>query len=344
VRAEMSIDKEKMDSIFKPLKKSLPVAILVQYSPDPDCIGAAAGFSLLLKEVYGLKSNIFHHGKVSHPQNKSMKNILHISMKDGSEFSRKKTSATVVLDTDLTSTGFLSDELTSVDVRIDHHSMDRDNEPQLEDIRPVGSTCSIVWEYLSEFGISLEGHADTATAMLLGIKTDTVDFTSASTSELDITAHRSLLSFVNQDSLARVTNFQLPVILFELEALAFAKKDIRGTKLVSFIGDVKETNRDVIPTIADRFVRMEGISTAVIMGMIDSNIVASIRSTDNQVDVADLCERVFGKDYSGAKEGCGGAKVPLGPVYEMLSGVNTKGSVVDEVVLNYTVRIFEEEI
>lgn len=339
----MSVDKDKMDEIFKPLKKGSSVAILVQHSPDPDCIGAAAGFAVLLEEIYGLKSNIFHYGKVSHPQNRSMKNVLHITMKDGEEFDPDKAVATVVLDTDLTSTGFLSDKLKSVDVRIDHHSMDRDVEPRLEDVRNVGSTCAIVWEYLQEFGVSLEEHADTATAMLLGIKTDTLDFTSSNTSDLDMAAHRSLLDNVDRVSLARLTNFELPKILFELEAKAFADKEVLNTKLVSFVGEIKGSSRDIIPTIADRFVRMEGISTAVIMGIVDGCLIASVRSSDTVIDVADLCAKVFGKEHSGAKDGSGGAKVPLGSVYKMIVNEETKEMVLKDVVKTYLDKIFEEE-
>lgn len=338
----MSVDKEGLNSVFEGLDKNSSVAILVQHSPDPDCIGAAAGFALLLKEVYGLKSSIFHHGEVSHPQNRSMKNVLHIAMKSGKNFNPDKVAATVVLDTDLASTGFHSEKLESVDVRIDHHSMDRDIEPKFEDVRPVGSTCSIIWEYLKEFDVSLEDYADTATAMLLGIKTDTLDFTSSNTADLDMTAYRNLLSFVNQDSLARVTNFPLPEALFGLEAQAFAEKQKSGTKLVSFVGELKEGQRDFIPAIADRFVRMEGIDTVVIMGVIDQNIIASVRSNDTQIDVADLCAKVFGEQHSGAKEGCGGARVPLGPIYSMLNSKNTKENVIEEVVKTYCERIFEE--
>lgn len=339
----MSVDKEALDSVFKPLKKNQSVAILVQHSPDPDCIGAAAGFALLLEKVYGLKSNTFHFGKVSHPQNRSMKNILHIALKDGSEFKPEKAAATVVLDTDLAGTGFKSEKLQSVDVRIDHHSMDRDKEPKYEDVRPVGSTCSMVWEYLKEFGVKLEEHGDTATAMLLGIKTDTLDFTSSNTSDIDMAAYRALLPCVNQESLARVTNFTLPVALFEMEAEAFEKRETNNTKLVSFIGELKEVNRDIIPTIADRFVRMEGVDTAIIMGLIDSHIVASVRSNNSQIDVIDFCAKVFGKDYSGAKEGCGGARVPLGALYDMLSSDDVKKTVIEEVVTTFKNRIFEEE-
>ena len=175
----MSVDKNKMDAIFANLDKDSTVGILVQRSPDPDCLGAASGFAALLKQVYGLGSKIYHFGEISHPQNKSMKNILHISLQDGSDFNIDEVSATVVLDTDLESTGFKTDSFVKTDVRIDHHALDREEEPTLLDVRPVGATCSIIWDYLNEFNVSLEEYSDVATAMILGIKTDTLDYYSS---------------------------------------------------------------------------------------------------------------------------------------------------------------------
>lgn len=346
----MALDKTKFDSVFdfktededdennKENDKS--VAILVQHSPDPDCLGAAAGMEVLLKERYGLLTDIFHYGEVSHPQNKSMKNILHISLKNGTDFDPSNHCATVVLDTDLSSTGFKSKSFKKVDVRIDHHSMDRDDEPRYSDVRSVGSTCSIIWEYLQEFEVDLSKYQDACTAMVLGIKTDTLDFTGSNTEELDMEAYRNLLPYVDKSALAKVSKFPLPKQVFEAEMQAYQAKIIRGTVLTTFIGQITEHDRDVIATIADRFARMEGISTVVVMAVVDLDLHASIRSDDSRVEVADLCRKVFGKDYSGAKEGSGGARVPLGKGFEMIKDEDTRKTVMNEIVSNISDSVF----
>lgn len=336
----MCINKDKLNGIFKELDAESMVGLLVHPTPDPDCLGAATGLAVLLKEVYGLSSKIFHFGEVSHPQNKSMKNILHIndSLVDGAEFDAKEVSAIVLLDTDLTNSGF---DVEKVDLRIDHHNGDRDDPPELSDIRAVGSTCSIVWDYLQAFEISLSDYSDAATAMVLGIKTDTLDFTRASTAELDMEAYRGLLPFVDKSKLAKVTQFPLPKVVFETEAKAFKNKEVLNTALVTFIGEITAHNRDVIPTIADRFVRMDGISTAVILGIINNCIVASVRSDDQRVTVADFCTEVFGKANGGGKEGAGGAKVPLGLAYELLEDKEAKETIMREIVSGLTSKIFE---
>jgi nanoRNase/pAp phosphatase (c-di-AMP/oligoRNAs hydrolase) len=336
----MAVDKDKLNKIFENLDKDSVVGLLVQQSPDPDCLGAASGFAVLLKEVFGLSSKIYHKGEVSHPQNKSMKNVLHISLEDGAEFDPDNIAATVVLDTDLTSTGF-GDKLEKADVRIDHHSMDREEEPTLLDVRMVGSTCSIVWDYLNEYDVNLDDYSDAATAMILGIKTDTLDFTSSNSSELDMEAYRSLLPYVNKEALARVTNFPLPREVFELEALAYKNKVERGTTLVSFVGELTDHSRDVISTISDRFARMAGINTVVIMAIINDHLQASIRSDDARVDVNDLCVKVFSKKYAGAKEGAGGARLPLSNSFLYINNKEVKDKIVEEIVETFTSKVFK---
>lgn len=337
----MSIDKDKMNEIFEGLDKESTVGILIHPAPDPDCMGAAAGFSLLLKEVYGLSSKIYHFGEISHPQNKSMKNILKISLEDGNDFDSDNVSATVVLDTDLHNTGFKSAKLSAADVRIDHHpDLDRDNPPKMKDVRTCGSTCAIVWDYLREFGISLENHPDEATSLVIGIKTDTLDFTNTTTDELDMEAFRLLLPFVDKVSLARVTQFPLPKIIFETEAKAFKNKEIINTTLISFIGETTAHNRDAIPAIADRFARMDGINTSIVLGIIDNSIVVSLRSADARVDVTQLCATVFGKGNGGGKPGAAAAKMPLGIAYELIQDKDAKELMMKEIVSGIRSKIF----
>jgi nanoRNase/pAp phosphatase (c-di-AMP/oligoRNAs hydrolase) len=339
----MSIDRDKMDEIFGGLDKDSIVGILVQQSPDPDCLGAASGFAILLKQIYGLSSKIYHFGEISHPQNKSMKNILHITLQDGNDFNADDVSATVVLDTDLESTGFKSDNLTKVDVRIDHHAMDRDEEPTLKDVRTVGATCSIIWDYLNEYEIDMDDHSEIATALILGIKTDTLDFTSANASDLDMEAYRALLPYVNKEALAKVTKFPLPKEVFELEALAYKNRSERNTILVSFIGELGPHSRDMISTIADRFARMAGINTVVIMAIIENHLQASIRSDDARVDVNDLCVKVFGKKFAGSKPegGAGGARLPLDMSFQYINKKDVKEKIVEEIISTFENKVFE---
>lgn len=339
----MNINKDAIEKIFSISysdKNISPVCILIQPSPDPDCLGAAAGWAVLMKDAFDLESEIYHYGEVSHPQNKSMKNVLRIPLNEGEEFNHNNAFRTVVLDTDLHNSGFKCDDLQKVDVRIDHHSMDRDDEPTHKDVRSVGSTCAMVWEYLEAFNVDLSKYSDAATALILGIKTDTLDFTSVTTSELDMEAYRALLPYADKQALAKVTNFPLPKEVFELEAKAYSARSERNTTLVSFVGVLSPHSRDSISTIADRFSRMAGITTVVIMAVIDSHLQASVRSDDSRVDVHDLCIKVFGKKYAGAKEGSGGAKLPILKQLEYITDKEIRDLVISQIVKTFENKVF----
>ncbi|MFA5024189.1 MAG: DHH family phosphoesterase [Patescibacteria group bacterium] len=335
----MLINKEELNQIFGSLDKDKCVAILTHTFPDPDAMGAAAGFSALLKEVYGLNSKIFHFGAITHPQNKSLKNILHIAVEDAKNFDNKNISATVVLDTDLTGSG-LKNKVDKVAVRLDHHDMDRDCAATFSDVRVIGSCCSIVWQYLLAFGIDMKKHPEVATALVLGIETDTSYFTSENTTNEDIDAFRELLFFADKGLMARINKYPLPKYYFEIESKAFKDKEQKNTSLVSFLGDVS-SHRDIIATVADRFIRIDGIETVMIMGIVDNSIVASIRTEDSRVEINDIISRIFGKENGGGKGYSGGATFPLGAGIAMVADKKIRESAINEIVNGFKQKLFE---
>ena len=333
--------RKKLDKIFKELDVELPVFILTHTHPDPDAMASAVGMSVLLKVAYGLTSKIYHLGEVSHPQNRSMRNILHVTLHDGREIDDDNFSAIVVVDTDLEGTGMKSEKICKADLRVDHHNMDRSNGAKVSDVRSVGSSSGIVAEYLKEYNVDLSEHSDCATSLVLGIKSDTNDFTGLDTSELDMESYRFLLPYVNKESLSKVIQYTLPKVVFEMEAKAFAEKEIKNTTLVSFLGDIKSINRDVLSTVADRLIRMDAITTVVILGVIDGFVVASIRSFDSRVNVNDLAVAVFGKENAGGKDFAGGARLPLGQAFDLLTDEETINKVKNEVINKIKEKIFD---
>lgn len=336
----MSIDLEQFSQIINGYEKENPAVILLQRSPDPDAMGSAAGMKLLLEKKFELDAKIYYFGEISHPQNKSMKNVLHISMEEGGDLDTEEIGPIIVVDADLIGTGFKKiKKIQQVDIRIDHHATDR-NGAFYTDVRPVGACCSIVWDYLRTFGINIEENEEVATALVIGIETDTLHFTSGTTTDLDYEAYRHLLPHIDRAALAKVNRFTLPKIQFDKEKMALENLQINNSIATSFIGEINEHNRDIISTIADRFSRMETVSTVVIMGVIENHLVASVRSEDTRHDVHTLCTKAFGKDFSGAKEGSGGARVPLGVGFDLLEG-EFKQEAIEKAIEGFRVKILE---
>jgi len=337
----MSVNKEKMNEIFGNLNKKNPVAILQHKYPDPDSLGSAAGFAILLKEVYGLNSKIFYEGGISHPQNKTLKNILHIQLEDAKNFNSNKSSAIVILDSDLTNTG-LKDRIDSVNVIIDHHSNDRDTiMPVLLDIRLIGSTSTIIYEYLKAFDIKLEEHMDVIISLIFGIKTDTLDFTSENTTTEDIDAFRLLLPMADKTLMSKINKYPLSEAYFDIQSRAVKDKEQKGTALVSYIGDVGINHRDTIATMADLLIRLDSVETAMVLGLVENSLVISLRNDDTRIELNEVIAKIFGKDKGGSKGGySGGATFDLGPI-AMISDKKVREAAINEIVNSFKKKLFE---
>ncbi len=302
----------------KEMKRGDKVAIFTQDNPDPDAIGSAFGLSWLLKKLNpGLSVVIFYGGEISHPQNRTFVNLLNIQMrrvdnaKDYDEFHLK-------IFVDVASSGQKNLQSVTVqpDIIIDHHEDNPEGDYILKDIRVMGATATMICEYLLKSGLQLneesEEDVNVATALLFAIENDTGNLVSENTRQLDIDCFLYLLKRVDINIITNVRNYPIPRYFFELEEIANQNKKIVGSVLVTGLEFLKPDRRDALPYIADKFLRMEGIETVVVFGIIDDYLVASLRTTNKSISLNSICHSIFGESYSGAKTGSGGARVPLG--------------------------------
>lgn len=290
------------------------VAIITQFTPDPDAIGSALGLQWILETKYGLLSSVFCGGDVSHPQNHTALNVLDVRLYGVNDFDVHEYDTVVVVDTVPQNTGFedIVDEFHAV---FDHHKFDI--ELELTDIRNNGSCCSIIWDYLDHFGVDYESERGivVATALLFGLRNDTDDLLSEDTSELDMKAHSNLMSKIDHKKLQDIIRFPYPSYQYDLKAQAFGNKVVHDSVLISSLGIISSKRRDALPIIADEFIRMEGVETVIVFAIIEDRVEASVRSRNASINVHDFCQRIFGENYAGGKHGAGGAKVPLGFLY-----------------------------
>lgn len=290
------------------------VAIIIHNAPDPDAIGSARALQWLLAKKHALVSNIYYDGDISHPQNKTMVNILDIRLHKTEEINDE---FNIQICLDCTEKNSASENPNLV---IDHHRVTSNAE--LSWIEPIGSTSTLIWELIKELQIEFEEEIDqdVATALFLGIRIDTQDMISENTTDKDFDAFKELANFVNRKKLAGIIDYPLPSYFFEAEREInkvdhegnFVNQKSKGSCLVGCIGITTAAKRDAIPMLADKVVRMEGIETAVVFGIVSDNLVASIRSANTSLDVNGFAKAVFGKQHGGGKMGSAGATVPLG--------------------------------
>ena len=285
------------------------VAIFTHQTPDPDALGAAVGVKWILKKQVNVEADIFYTGEISHPQNKTMVNILGIQTNKiidvDKDYDRNKYALAIAVDT-------TTDVPISVDYVIDHH---RNKETKAEYIiDPVGATCTIICEMIEQSGMVFDDDIDqcVATALLLGIKVDTDELVSETTTDRDYKASQYLSAFVDRGKLSKITRYPLPGYILACEKVMYSAENNIALQAgyVGFVGSISATQRDVIPYLADKMIRVDGIDTSIVFAIVNgSRIEGSVRSTNSAIDVNDLCRELFN---GGGKLGSGAGRVNLG--------------------------------
>lgn len=304
------LKKEFIDGNFK------KVAIVTHDNPDPDCISSAMGMIRLLcawnKDV---ECKIIYSGEISHPQNRTMVNVLSISLVRMSDVENIKEDFNAFIVVDSIPERCLPEEIECL-AAIDHHRVET-KRSKISDIRTVGATASIIWEYLKteeiEFKVGDDADEILATALVVGIKTDTSNFVGENVTDLDFEAFKYLLDFANRRQLSAIDNYPIPPYHFELRSQLDQEENVKidNGVFVGGIGYVSPSKRDVLPSMADERARVEGIDTAFVFAIVGDNIEVSVRSGGLAVDVNSLCQKIFGRQYAGGKMGAGAAKIPL---------------------------------
>lgn len=316
------------------------LGIVLQHTPDPDAIGSALALAWILDDRFGVEADIYYSGEISHPQNQTAINVLDIALLPHTAFDPARYEALVTVDTVPQNTGFLG-TLRWIAV-FDHHQFEPD--VPFADIRNCGACASILWEYLHHFEMDLASERGglVATALLLGIVSDTQNLLTENVTSLDLRAHAALMPHVDRKRFREIVNHPLPPYLFELRALAAKNMISKASILTSYLGILSDKRRDALPIIADEFLRMEGVETVVVFAMVGGSVQASVRSCNASVNVHQFCQRVFGAEHSGGKHGFGGARVPIGFLFSAEDDADDKEKLSEFLRHTLTKRIFRQ--
>lgn len=295
------------------LKDLAPSAlrIYIQDNPDPDAMASALALAFLWKSKRqgGETVEIFCGGQVSHPQNTAMVNLLGIELRK----TEPETTTPVIralVDVATSGKGALRAFNVKPEIIIDHHRDNPDGEYLWKQIVPCGACSSILTRHIME--AELECPPLLAAALLVGLRTDTLELLSQTTNSMDYEAHSYLLARADKPILSQIMNYSFPQAFVRHKTKAFNEMKIRDGILTSSVGMVSSAHRDIIPIVADELLRIEGVETVVIHGVVKSTLQVSVRTKNDSLDVDSFCHKVFGKEFSGGKLGVGGAQVPLG--------------------------------
>ena len=296
------------------------IAIIMHSNPDPDCMASSMGMSRILKTWNpSIKCTLIYSGEISHSQNRTMVNVLSIPLIDIAEIEDLKSfdyliSVDVMPERAIPINNNNPSEFLMV---VDHHKVET-KLAKIKDIRTVGATASIIWDYLKHEQITFEKNNEEdallATALAVAIKTDTQDLVTENVTDLDWEASQQLMRYVDRGKLSSIMEYPIPSYQLELRSKLDIEDNYKMDNgiFVGGIGHIAFSKRDVLPILARERARLEDVNTAFVFAIVGDHIEVSVRSINLAVDVTSLCQKIFGRDFAGGKMGAGAAKVPMG--------------------------------
>src|ERR1019366_7852576 len=238
------------------LKANGRVAIFTHPCPDPDAISSLLGVSWLLQKAYGVEADCFYAGQISHPQNMALNNLLDPELKSIEEYNPELYDLRILVDTVPSHGGFGTFQ-ADIDIDIDHHKeIPNGGFKGLFINLKAGSCAATVYHIIKQHNIKFDDNSDrdtkVATAILVGIATDTDHMLSDDTTEYEFEAYRELFEFRNSDALKKIINYKRPKSWIDAraEAATSAVVDEDGIGVVG-VGFIKGNQRDLIADVAD---------------------------------------------------------------------------------------------
>jgi len=280
------------------------VAIFTGAGVDPD--GLACGLVMnAIVEKFGGQADVFYRGTFNRPQNKTVREILGLNVKSYSE-----------QDTESNYTACISvdgpGEVCPIkpNIIIDHHKVGKP-APDGNDVRTNGSCASILWEYAiaAEIDFSTDAGAILATAICIGISTDTSNFKEEASTKLDSDAYAYCLNFKDYTSFLAILNYPKPPYYNDMYCYGWENKlkSETGTVLVSGLGPISEGRSGVISDLAEKYCETDGINTTMVIALVGNEMVGSMRSSNPSHLIDEFMKDLGG----GGRRGAGAFRMKL---------------------------------
>jgi len=309
--------------------------IVMHDNPDPDSIASAAALSLIAQTL-GFKVQIVYGGEITHHENRAFVNLLGIELMKVSRGSYELKRYPFIALVDCQPNGNITilekPDYERIQVVIDHHQVLQNLSEYIPkeaflDIRPdVHSSSAILVEYLK--GLNLTISPLLATALFYGIYVDTKKFSKLS--RVDLKAIEYLAGKVDYELLDKIEHPDISTETAEILARAILHRRIYKNIVISNVGFI--TNRDALAEAADFLLRLEGINTVLVFGIVDDSIEISARTRDVRVNIGAIMREAFGDMGSGGGHArAGGARIKLG-IFTLAKDKNSLLKLVEEAI------------
>ena len=275
--------------------------------PDPDAIGSAFGLQELLAH-FEIPAKICYDGRIDKLSTAKMLDTFRIELFSKNELRGRLRDTDYIICVDSQKNGGNMTDFTGEEIAsIDHHPTYVPVSYLYSDIRMVGACATLIAGYFRELGITPS--RDAATAMLYGIKMDTLQFTRGVTEE-DVRAFAYLLPLIDQKTMTRLEMNQ--VEFQDLKVYAAAIEHIRVFGYVGFSYIPFSCPDAMIAILSDFILSLIEVEVAIVYCKREDGFKLSVRSERDDVDAGSLTRLALeGIGDGGGHATMAGGLIPL---------------------------------
>lgn len=287
------------------------INIVCHNNPDPDCLASALALGRISAAAGIDERQILYSGDISHQQNRAFVNLLNIDLEPFESAAirdRSSDSLLAFVDHSIPGENNQVPEDTPVDIVIDHHPAENIDARFVDHREELGAAATILTEYVRTLDIEVD--ATLATALLFAIRSDTLDFLRGATpTEYDAAGY--LHDHADHEMLRQLSTPSITGGTLDAISTAIDNRRTKASVLISHVS--RTTERDSLPQAVDYLVRLEGVQTAIVFGLVNDAIHISARSPDPRVHVGNVLHEAFDDVGSGGgHHDVAGGEIPLG--------------------------------
>lgn len=268
--------------------KGKNVFIQTHNFPDQDAIGAGFGLKELLAH-FGIEAVLCYVGQIDRVNILKMTELCGIDIYPENDLPVKMAEEDPVICIDSQKDGGNIRDLPGDEIAcIDHHPKVEGPSYRYSDVRIAGSCATLIAGYYSELEITPSEKA--ATALLYGLKMDTMHFTRGVTLE-DIKMYGFLFPYASEKILTELTTNNME--FKDLQAYGSAIDNISVYGMTGFAGIPFECRDAQLAVVADFILSLEEVEVAVLYSKRKDGIKFSVRSENPDVNAGVLVSKAL---------------------------------------------------
>ncbi len=306
--------------------KGRKLGIFTHDNPDPDSISSAYALKEIAKN-FEVEADILYYGEIMHQKNRAMVNLLEIPMVKAEEVDLSHYAKFALVDSSGPGVNNSIPPDIEISIIIDHHPAEKVQAEYVDLRGDVGATATILTEYLRE--LKVIPSKTLATALFFGIKSETDDF-KKNTRTSDFLAAAFLYPFVDHEMIEKMEGPAMSTETLDVLGMAIKNRQVYSSFLISFAGFIND--RDALPQAADFLLKLEGVSTVIVFGIMKNNVYISARNKDVRINIGEVLKKAFGDVGSaGGHAHAAGAQISLG-IFGDVSDRETLAKLVTEAI------------